>query len=262
MRELPPKPERGHIYRGGRILHHIVKNMKNYPLVSDIDEYKEGINGFQALSDHVKNAYASFGFPENRIRVIPNILDEQFQIPHKSSFSEPIKLLYVGELKKHKGVDRLPHLLSELNKTADRDFELSIVGKGPLKHEIVEKGANMGLEEDMTVYGFMEYEKLPELYANHDIFVYLGRWQEPFGRVFLESLATGTPVVSTNVGAVSEIIGEGGEVGNGIDEVVAKIQSLSQSQLQEYSEYAKVRAKKFRQDDIVEEIERLYVEVN
>lgn len=258
MRELPPKPDRGAMYRRGRVLHHTIKNMKNYPIISEADGYKEDINAFQALSGHVKETYSDFGYPIKNIEVIPNILDEQFKIEHESNFSEPIQLLYVGDLKKHKGVDRFPTILGELNTRGERDFELSVVGKGPLEEYLTEEIHKKGMSETITIQGFVSYEDLPIIYANHDLFVYPGRWQEPFGRVFLESLAAGTPVVSTNVGSVSEIIGDGGEVGDGVDEVIELILALSDNQLQKYSEQSVSEANKFKKSVIVDKIDSLY----
>ena len=258
MRELPPKPDRGVIYRSGRVLHHTIKNMKNYPVVSAANKHKKHINAFQALSGHVKDTYSDFGYPTKNIEIIPNILDEQFKIKHESDFLSPIQLLYVGELKKHKGVDRLPTILQELNNRGERDFELSVVGKGPFKKYLVEEIHDKGMDDSITVEGFVAYEDLPSIYTNHDLFVYPGRWQEPFGRVFLECLAAGTPVVSTNVSAVSEIIGGAGEVGSGIDEVTELILSLSHNQLQKYSERAVSEAKKFEQSVVVDKIDKFY----
>lgn len=262
MRELPPKPDRSVTYRGGRVLHHTIKNMKNYPIISEADKYKEDINAFQALSGHVKDTYSDFGYPGKNIRVIPNILDRRFKTEHESDFSDPVQLLYVGELKKHKGVDRLPTILRDLNTRGKRDFELSVVGKGPFERYLIEEIHNKNMSDSISVEGFVDYEDLPSIYANHDLFVYPGRWHEPFGRVFLESLAAGTPVVSTDVGAVSEIIGDAGEVGRRIDELTELILSLSSEQLQKYSKQAVSEAEKFEQNAVVDKIDRLYGEIN
>ena len=258
MRELPPKSGRGATYREGRILHHTIKNMKNYPIVFEADKYKKDINAFQALSSHVSETYSNFGYPDKNIKVIPNILDEQFQIAHESEFSDPIQLLYVGDLKKHKGVDRLPTMIRELNKRGDRKFELSIVGKGPLKQYLIRDTYDNNISDLVTFQGFISYEDLPTVYANHDLFVYPGRWQEPFGRVFLESLAAGTPIVSNDVGSVSKIIGDGGEVKHGIDKMIEYIMSLSTNQLQKYSEQCVSEANKFNKSVIVDKIDNLY----
>ena len=258
MRELPPKPDRGVTYRGGRILHHTIKNMKNYPIIFESEKYRKNIDAFQALSGHVKKTYSDFGFPGKNIKTIPNILDERFEVEHKSNFSDPIQLLYIGDLKKHKGVDRLPTILCELNKRGDRNFELSVVGKGPLKEYLIKETSNKNMSEMITFKGFISYGDLPAIYANHDLFVYPGRWQEPFGRVFLESLAAGTPVISTNVGSVSEIVGDGGEVRDGIDEIIDLILALSGDQLQKYSEKSVYEANKFKKSTVVDEIDSLY----
>ena len=76
---------------------------------------------------------------------------------------------------------------------------------------------------------YIDNERLPEVYATHDLFVYPGKWDEPFGRVFLEALASGLPVVSSDVGNVWEIIGEGGAVIEGtVDSFVDTIRELAE----------------------------------
>ncbi|MDL0137061.1 glycosyltransferase family 4 protein [Halobacterium salinarum] len=262
MRELPPKPDHGSIYRGGRVLHHTIKNMKSYPIISETDKFKENINAFQALSSRVKKIYSDFGYHAKDINVIPNILDEKFEKRHESDFLDPVRLLYVGELKKHKGVDRLPAVLRNLNARGKREFKLSVVGKGPFEKYLVEEIQEKNLTDSISVEGFVAHDALPSVYANHDLFVYPGRWHEPFGRVFLESLAAGTPVVSTDVGAAAEIIGGAGEVGEDIDELTDLILSLTSVQLQNYSEQATSEAKKFDRDVVVGKIDNLYKKID
>lgn len=188
------------------------RRLRNYRKIRHGYSNLNGISHFQALSPHVKEQYAEFGFPADRITVVPNMIDQHFDVPHRSDFTEPFDLLYVGTLQHRKGVDRLVGIARELRDRHDREFHLSIAGGGVMQAELEQRIREEKLSEFMTLIGYVPYKELPGLYAEHDIFLYPGRWDEPFGRVFLEAMCAGTPVFATDVGNVENIVGDCGRV--------------------------------------------------
>jgi glycosyltransferase involved in cell wall biosynthesis len=176
----------------------LLRLRNNRSLISNIDL-------FVALTQNVKKSYVGAGFPSEKIEIIPPILDEKFLIEHDSTFEEPFQLLHIGYLKGHKGVDRLIPIAENLNEISERDFKLTIVGEGPLKSKLKKQKEKSRLGESIELKGRISNDKLPEVYAKHDLFLYPGRWDEPFGRIFIESLAAGTPVISTETGLTTEL---------------------------------------------------------
>ncbi|ELY37678.1 group 1 glycosyl transferase [Natronorubrum tibetense GA33] len=203
---------KGVIETSVRAAYRFQDRIRNYRKVREGRRRVDHISHFHALSNHVKQKYRSFGFPEDQMSVIPNMVDQTFCMDHRSDFTEPYKLLYVGALRHRKGADQLVEFLEQYNTQFDPPVELTVVGAGVAKTHLKRAAASHGVENNIRIEGHVPYEKLPALYAEHDLFVYLGRWDEPFGRVFLEALCTGTPVFATNVGAVAEIVGEAGYV--------------------------------------------------
>lgn len=127
--------------------------------------------------------------------------------------------------------------------------------------EKIEQQVNrFGLEGRVSIKGHIEHEKLPKIYANHDIFLYPSEFDEPFGLVFLEAMATGTPVISTDVGSVKEIIKDGGIVANkdieSLSDSIEKI--VSNNELSQISKKARERSKDFRQEEIIDQYEKMY----
>ena len=218
------------------------------------------IDGYQALAGHVKDHYVSFGYPADRIEVIPNMLDERFCVEHRSEFSEPYKLLYVGLLSAHKGVLRLPTILNQLRTQTEFEFTLTVVGDGGDEDQLREAFAHRDLCDAVDLWGRIPYKKLPAVYADHDLFIYPGEWEEPFGRVFLESMAAGTPVVATDVGSVDEIVGDGGRVVQGSAESFRRSVTdlVKTNALPELSAAAKDRVGDFAIDQVVPRFETLY----
>ncbi|WP_153952564.1 glycosyltransferase family 4 protein [Halosegnis longus] len=228
-------------------------------LVRNGERNIEQIDAFRAPSSHVKQNYVQFGFPENRINVIPHILDEDFLIEHQSRFNPPYQLLYVGSLERHKGVDRLIPILEYLQDSERYSFELTIVGDGAMRGELIQSVREAELDDIVTFAGFVSNKELPEIYSSHDIFLYPGRWDEPLARVYLEALATGTPIISTEYGSISDIIGDGGETASGdTEEIALTIENLIDSGLQRYSNSAQTQAKEFKARRILPRIEQMY----
>lgn len=232
----------------------------NLKLVRESERKADRIDGYHALSPHVKETYAGFGFPAERISVIPNILDERFCFDGEPDFSEPYELLYVGSLDRHKGVDRLVPILDQLRRQSSSTFQLTVVGDGGLQSELEQQATTRGLSDAVSFTGRLPNEELPAVFASHDLFVYPGRWNEPFGRVFLESLAAGTPVVASDVGSIDDIIGDGGIVTDGsvegFSESVARI--CDAETLTALSFEAKQVVEQYRPENVVPEIIELY----
>jgi len=218
------------------------------------------IDGYHALSPHLKSTYADFGFPADRLAVIPNLLDDRFDRPHESDFRPPYDLLYVGALAEHKGVDRLIPILAALNRRHEADFRLTVVGDGGKQSQLAAAAEREGVGSAVAFTGWVPNADLPALFADHDCFVYPGQWDEPFGRVFLEALATGTPVVASDVGSVADIVGDGGRVTDGsVEGFVETIGALTAGDdLPTLSERAKETVDAYRPSAVVPQFERLY----
>lgn len=237
----------------------IASRLGNYGLIKSINPETINIDGFHALTEHVKRTYTEFGFPNDRIEVIPNPIDESFVIPHESDFSESYKLLYVGYLKQHKGVEILPELMARLDE-ANHHFELTIVGDGGLRSQLEQSVLELDLSNVVDFRGHVQYDKLPSVYAHHDIFVFPGLWEEPFGRVFLESMGAKTPVVATNVGAADDILGKAGIVVEPTAAALAEgIRSLvRRGELTSLSANARTEIEQYAPEQIGQEFESLY----
>jgi glycosyltransferase involved in cell wall biosynthesis len=234
--------------------------MGSLKLVQEGAKVADRIDGYHALSSHIETTYANFGFPRDRLTVVPNILNERFRREHASDFEEPYELLYVGELAKHKGVDRLVPIIDGLNSRSSDEFRLTVVGDGGLTSEVKRQANERELTSAVAVTGWLPNEELPAVFASRDVFLYPGRWDEPFGRVFLEALATGTPVVASDVGSIAGIIGDGGRTTDGsISGFVDAILSMtSERELAERSVSAKRKAEDYRPETVVPELIELY----
>ena len=188
------------------------------PLVKQSFENRNRVTAYHALSPHLCDDYVELGFPADRITVVPHFYEDRFTPPNgdgADAFSisdgKTLSLLYVGALKQIKGVDVLIRSLPHLEELPF-DVELRIAGSGPYESALRTLAADLGVADRISWLGYVDHEELPSAYHDSDVFVYPGVIDEPFGRVILEALASRTPVVSSDIGSMSYIIGAAGEV--------------------------------------------------
>ena len=243
-------------------MYETISELLSLRLINSGEARISNISGFHALSPHVKRSYTEFGYVDEKIEVIPNILDTRFDLPNSANFMEPFQLLYVGALKKSKGADRLIDIISRVSKQSKDCVKLTIIGDGELRTSIEEEATTKGVSEIVEIKGQVPYAKLPKIYASHDLFVYPGRWNEPFGRVFLEAMATGTPIVATDVGSVNDIVENAGIVSKqSVPDITENILDiLDREKLQACSVAGRRQIKKYRISEIIPQFERLYAD--
>ncbi len=154
------------------------------------------------------------GAPPERVHVIPNGVDKTFfsaqdRADARRRLALPpdgLLLVTVGHLKASKGHGEVLQALAQL----PPDVRLVIVGgelEGyrPALLALVER---LGLRDRVTLAGKQPYERIPLYFSAADASV-LASWREGCPNVVLESLACGTPVVATRVGAVPDLIAPG-----------------------------------------------------
>jgi len=231
-------------------------------LINSGENRLQYIDAFRAPSAHVRSNYVNFGYDENKISVIPHPIDDDFCIPHQSDFSEPYKLLYVGSLSKRKGADKLIPILVALRECGT-EFELTIVGTGSMEQLLRVQAQKHGVGDAVDFAGFVPNKDLPNVYAIHDLFVFPALWEEPLARVYLESLATGTPIVTSEYGSINEIIGEAGRLTDGSVEQFRDtiIEVVELGLMSKMSKAAVEESKQFDRSRVVEEIEQLYTNI-
>ncbi|GAB7010785.1 hypothetical protein JCM31271_27280 [Halorubrum trueperi] len=156
----------------------------------------------------------------------------------------------------------LPEIAARLKQT-DLEFQMTIVGDGPMMKGLKRETKRTGTTDCIEFRGHVPYEELPKIYAAHDLFVYTGVWEEPFGRIFLESLCAGTPVVGTNVGAVAEIIGDAGSTTDPDPEALVKkiVQVLSTDTLNRFAANTKQSVQQYSRDTVEPLLEEFYTSV-
>jgi len=122
--------------------------------------------------------------------------------------SRPVRLLYVGQVAVHKGMN---YAFEAMRLLADRgvDFEFHVVGDGPMIRTGREFARRHGLEKRFVFHGFVSHgSELMAHYARADIFVFPSL-SETTAKVVLEAMAKGVPLVATRVGGIPDYACDG-----------------------------------------------------
>ncbi|MBF2027917.1 MAG: glycosyltransferase family 4 protein [Oscillatoriales cyanobacterium C42_A2020_001] len=103
------------------------------------------------------------------------------------------------------GLDKLLIALVQVKKQVP-DVWLAIAGKGSIKEALEQQICELDLQDNVKLLGFVPDELLPVAYQAADLTVLPSQSLEGFGLVLVESLACGTPALSTPVGGMPEVL--------------------------------------------------------
>jgi glycosyltransferase involved in cell wall biosynthesis len=129
----------------------------------------------------------------------------------KKKFNLPSKyFLCVCRLAPEKNIATILRALSmAFQKGLSKDFSLVVAGDGPLKDDLEKISEKLRIRDRILFLGKVGYEDMPGIYSLASAFI-LSSYSEPWGLVVNESLASGTPVLVSNIcGCVSDLIIEG-----------------------------------------------------
>jgi glycosyltransferase involved in cell wall biosynthesis len=243
--------------RGTEVYHPwLGKNLISYFVLKNANEVF-------ALTHHMKRAMHHLC---NRdIKVIPNgISNTRFKIwsgiKHQDrSFKT---LICVAILRPLKGLD---YLIEALKIICERytSTQLIIIGDGDDRKKLETLAHNLGLSDNIAFLGKKPNTEIPKFLAESDIFVFPSL-SEGFPNVLLEAMASGLPVVATNISGISEIIKDGE---NGLlvkpknsQDLAEKILYLFQNDklIRKMSENNLKTAKEYNWDIITAQLEEIY----
>ena len=120
-------------------------------------------------------------------------------------------LLFVGRLVEKKGVSDLLYAYSLLSEFHKEKIQLWIIGDGTERQALTILSNSLNLNNKVTFWGKLPNEQLPDYYAAADIFIAPSITDssgdtEGQGVMLIEALASGTAIISTTTGGISEVL--------------------------------------------------------
>ena len=144
-----------------------------------------------------------YGLPPERCAYIPNGVERRFFVPRKYEQGESLRLLYAGTWLDQRGIF---YLRDALRAVAPRvpGMKLTIAGPGAPAEEILRFFGDE-LARRIVVRPVVPAESMPELYAEHDVFVFPSL-MEGLPSVLLEAMAAGMPVITTETCGMPDVV--------------------------------------------------------
>jgi len=166
------------------------------------------------VSARVRDLLVEAGLPVQHARIIHGGTDiERFQDTRKREhLPGHLKLLYAGQLVRHKGVHTAIEAMATLvNKRKISQITLTLVGSGHPDYEaflrnLVERER---LQDFVTFHKPVSKDKMPAILQQFDVLIFPSIYEEPLARITQEAMVSGLVVIGTTTGGTKEILRDG-----------------------------------------------------
>ncbi|RUS42661.1 glycosyltransferase family 4 protein [Cohnella sp. AR92] len=197
----------------------IVHTLRDYSLLSPVSSplgnpalaklYALSSAGFSGrvsavvgISSHILNRHTKAGlFPKASRSVIPNAVEGEIAAAERDFDRKPLRIGYFGRIEPEKGVRQLVEAALPL--PAEVVERIVICGEGSIRQELQE----LCRQDPRFVFpGKVKPAEARSLMAEMDANFVPSIWEEPFGRVIIESYQVGTPVYASAVGGIPDAV--------------------------------------------------------
>ncbi|MEV5110323.1 glycosyltransferase family 4 protein [Bacillus sp. LBA3-1-1.1] len=162
------------------------------------------VNNIITVSEFEKNNLISIHVAEEKVKTIYNGVDIEkflFQQKKKESTYKVGILARLSKEKNHQLFVKIANVLKKRN-----DFMFYIAGDGPEKESIMKEIEKYDLQQSVKMLG--NISEPHKFIGNMDVLLLLS-FREVFPMVVIEAMATGTPIVSIDVGGINEAVIDG-----------------------------------------------------
>ena len=219
-----------------------------------------------SVSNYTKTELVQRGIDSEKIFPIYNLppISKGAETHSSEQPDSNVHLLAPGFIASFKGFSVLVNAMKEVTQQ-NKNVHLTITGDGPQRKTLEKMTEKFGITPYVKFAGNISFSDLFQFYSRSDIVVLPSIYPEPFGRVALEAMFFGKPVVASKVGGIPEIIedqktgllvppNDSGKLAKGILNLVRDPQ-LRQFMGQSGQE---VTQTKFNPDRIIDQTLRLY----
>lgn len=156
------------------------------------------------INESAKENCLKFGIKEEKIVIMSNAVDV-ISLIRDNSHIKPIEFdaCFLGRLAKSKGVYDLLHFWKIIC-AKKSDAKLAIIGDGPEKERINKLVKRIGIENNVTLFGFVSEDEKYRILTNSKVYVFPS-YLESWGIAVAEAMACGLPVVAYGLPVYEEV---------------------------------------------------------
>ena len=163
-------------------------------------------DAIRVVSQRAKKSIVSLGVDASKITVLPITEDVRpfLEVGAKRRYENvtPVTFLYVGRLSSEKNIARIIRSFAEVY-ILNKNIRLHIVGEGKCRQSLQDLTKKYHIEEVVTFVPWSD--DVPKCMSGADVFTFASL-HEGYGLVLIEAMASGLPVVTTDVGCVGEVL--------------------------------------------------------
>jgi glycosyltransferase involved in cell wall biosynthesis len=155
----------------------------------------------------------------HKVHVVPNAIDAELLEDPGPEERERVReryqirgrfVLFAGIVKPHKNLERLIRAFARVRiQEGNEDLRLVLLGDDVGRYASLRRTADeAGVRQDVRFFGFVPHQTLAALYRMATLFAFPSLY-EGFGLPPLEAMACGTPVVTSRISSLPEVVGDG-----------------------------------------------------
>jgi glycosyltransferase involved in cell wall biosynthesis len=199
--------------RERRTRHVITIHTNCYPKRNRFLKHRIGVSIFRmsdkiiVINKEAENDVYCYGVQKEKVLYIPNWVDTKVFKPtvqkHSKLWGEYL-ILFVGRMVEYKGI---PLILNAVKRLVEKGIKIKAVfiGVGPDLPSFQEMVKIMDIEKNVEFLVRVSLNELVDNYSKADVFVLPSRY-EGQGKVLLEAMSCGTPVIAYNAGGMRETV--------------------------------------------------------
>ncbi len=157
------------------------------------------------VSKSLKNAMIKRGL-KNKYFIVPNVVDTNIFYPLKIKHKrEKKRFLHVSSFGDEKNIPGIINVMKKLSEKRN-DFELHIIGEGKNRKKLEKLSKDLGIKNSYVFFhGIKNTKEIADIMRSSDCLIIFSYF-ESLPCVMIEAMATGLPIISTDVGGLPEHI--------------------------------------------------------
>ncbi|MFH0772823.1 MAG: glycosyltransferase family 4 protein [bacterium] len=168
----------------------------------------KNVDHFICHCEKAKQCLIAEGIAKDATSLIPLGVDTTVFYPSIKKDTKNFTILFVGRLVEEKGILDLYEAFKQVI-GHEKFILLKIVGSGPLKNKLQSAIQKDGLQKIVEI-DHKSYEDMPKIFRQADVVCVPSKktvtWEEQYGMVFVEAMASGIPIVSYTTGAIPNVV--------------------------------------------------------
>jgi len=215
------------------VMHTSQTDCKRYPPPFNIFERysHRNVSAFMARSQDAADILRRKGY-KGKVEILTHGIDPTKFVWNRNSarsefgWTNDSIIGYIGVLEEHKGLDVLLRAAANLN------CRIVLIGDGSSRDTLKRLSNDLHLNERLMFVPPVPHREVPKYLAAMDLFILPSRtksnWREKFGRVLIEAMAAGVPLIGSDSGEIPNVIGDAGLIfsEDNVEELESKIKYL------------------------------------